>query len=40
MLACGVIGDLVDEYICMGESTCLETMYKFCRTVVVVLGDH
>jgi hypothetical protein len=40
MLAYGVIDDVVDEYICMGESTCLETMYKFYRMVVVVLGDH
>jgi hypothetical protein len=30
MLAYGVAGDLVDEYIRMSESTCIEAMYIFC----------
>ena len=34
MLAYGVAGDLVDEYLRMSESTCLESMYKFCQAVV------
>ena len=38
MLAYGVAGDLVDEYVRMSESTCLEAMYKFCRAVMQVFG--
>jgi hypothetical protein len=34
------IGDLVDEHIRMGESTCLESMYRFCRGIVQVFGEH
>jgi len=34
MLAYGVAGDLANEYLRMGESTCLESMYRFCRAVV------
>lgn len=34
MLAYGVAGDLVDEYLRMSESTCLESMYRFCQAVV------
>jgi hypothetical protein len=30
MLAYGVAGDLVDEYMRMSESTCIEAMYNFC----------
>jgi hypothetical protein len=40
MLAYGVAGDLVDEYMRMGESTCLDSMYKFCRAVIDVFGEH
>jgi hypothetical protein len=29
MLAYGVAGDLVDEYMRMSESTCIESMYNF-----------
>ena len=39
MLAYGVAGDMIDEYIRMGESTCLEAMYKFCQAVVAMFGE-
>jgi hypothetical protein len=39
MLAYGVAGDLVDEYMCMSESTCIEAMYKFYQDVFVVFGE-
>jgi hypothetical protein len=35
-LAYGVAGDLVDQYMSMSESTCLESMYKFCRVMVLI----
>ncbi|XP_073367731.1 uncharacterized protein [Aegilops tauschii subsp. strangulata] len=38
MLAYRVLGDLIDEYVCMSESTCLESMYMFCKAVIVVFG--
>ena len=38
MLAYGVPGDLIDEYVCMSESTCLDSLYKFCKAVIVVFG--
>ena len=40
MLAYGIAGDLVDEYVRMSESTCLEAMYKFCKAVVQVFGPE
>lgn len=36
MLAYGIPDDLVDEYVCMSESTCLASMYRFCKTMVAV----
>jgi hypothetical protein len=36
MLAYRVTGDLVDEHIHIGESTCLEALYKFCKAVITV----
>jgi hypothetical protein len=30
MLAYGVAGDLVDEYMRMSESLCIESIYNFC----------
>ena len=38
MLAYAVPGDLIDEYVRMSESTCLESLYKFCKVVIVVFG--
>jgi hypothetical protein len=38
MLAYGVDSDLVNEYMRLSETTCLESMYKFCRAVVAVFG--
>jgi hypothetical protein len=38
MLAYGVAGDLIDEYLRMSDSTCLKSMYKLCRAVIVVFG--
>jgi hypothetical protein len=39
-LAYGVPGDLIDEYMCMSESTCHETMYRFCKDVIAVFGKY
>jgi hypothetical protein len=38
MLEYGVSGDLLDEYLQMSETTCLEEMYRLCRAVIVVFG--
>ena len=38
--AYGVPGDLIDEYVRMSESTCLNFMYKFCKVVIVVFGPE
>ncbi|XP_020195431.1 uncharacterized protein [Aegilops tauschii subsp. strangulata] len=38
MLAYGISGDLVDEYVRMSETTCLMSMYKFCQAVIEVFG--
>ena len=40
MLAYGVPGYLIDEYVPMSESTCLESLYKFCKAVIVVFGPE
>jgi hypothetical protein len=40
MLAYGVVGDLVDEYMRMRESTCLASMYNFCEAVVQVFAHR
>jgi hypothetical protein len=38
MLAYGVVGELIDEYLRMSEATCLESMYKFCKAVIAIFG--
>ncbi|XP_071681782.1 uncharacterized protein [Lolium perenne] len=40
MLAYGVAGDYVDEYVRMSEYSCLEAMYRFCRAVIDVFGEN
>ncbi|XP_020170422.1 uncharacterized protein [Aegilops tauschii subsp. strangulata] len=40
MLAYRVPSDLIDEYIRVSESTCLESMYMFCKTVIAVFGPE
>ena len=40
MLAYGIAGDLVDVYVRMSESTCLEAMYKLCAAVLQVFGPE
>jgi hypothetical protein len=39
MLAYGVVGELVPEYIRMSESGCLKESYRFCRFVVEVFAE-
>jgi hypothetical protein len=39
MLAYGAAGDLVDEYMRMSESRCIESIYKCCRAIIVVFGS-
>jgi hypothetical protein len=33
-----VVGDLLDEYLRMRETTCLDSMYKFCKAMIVVFS--
>ncbi|KAI4979088.1 hypothetical protein ZWY2020_015841 [Hordeum vulgare] len=40
MLAYGIAGDLVDEYVRMSETTCLMSMYKFYEAVIEVFGPE
>ena len=40
MLAYGISGDLVDEYVRVSKSTCLLSMYSFCKAVVAVFGPE
>ncbi|XP_035551461.1 uncharacterized protein LOC118349841 [Juglans regia] len=40
MLAYGVTGDFMDEYIHIGESTAMESLKKFCKTIVTIFSDE
>jgi hypothetical protein len=39
MLAYGVIGRFLDEYLRISETTCLDVMYRLYRDVIAVFGD-
>ena len=39
MLAYGVPGDLVGEYIRMSESTCHESLYRLCKAMLECLAQ-
>jgi hypothetical protein len=38
MLACGVVGSLVDENLQMSETTYLDSMYNFYKAVFALFG--
>jgi hypothetical protein len=40
MLPYGVAADLVDEYMRMSESICIESMYNFCRVIISIFGEE
>ena len=40
MLAYGIHGDIVDEYLRMSGSTCLASLYKFRKAVATVFGPE
>ncbi|KAI4995770.1 hypothetical protein ZWY2020_037818 [Hordeum vulgare] len=40
MLAYGIPGDVVDEYVRMSKTTCLMSMYKFFQAVIEVFGPE
>ena len=40
MVAYGVPGDPIDEYVRMSEFTCLYSMYKFCKTMIAVFSPE
>ena len=40
MLTYEILGDLVTEYVHMSDSTCLESMNRFCKAVVAVFGPE
>ena len=40
ILAYGTLTDYVDEYIRIGESTAIESLRRFVKTVIVMFGDH
>ena len=40
ILAYGTPADSVDEYIRIGESTTIESLRRFLKTVIAMFGDH
>ena len=40
ILAYGVPGDLIDDYVRMSESMCLASLYRFCKAVVAMFGPE
>jgi hypothetical protein len=40
MIAKGVVADVMDEYVCVGETTALECLRKFVVIVVEVFGPE
>jgi hypothetical protein len=40
MLAYGVARDLVDEYMRISNSTCICSMYNFCRAIILVFDEE
>ena len=40
MLSYGVPADFMDQYICIGESTVIESLRRFVTTVVDVFGEE
>jgi hypothetical protein len=39
MIAYGAFGNTIDDYLHMVESTAIESMYQFCKAVLVGLGQ-
>jgi hypothetical protein len=40
MLAYGAPDDTHDNYLCMVESTTIDSMYRFCKTLLTVFGSQ
>jgi hypothetical protein len=40
MLAYGMTADIFDEFLRIGESTYLDSMYLFYRSMIVVIGEY
>ena len=40
MLTYGIAGDYTDEYVCIGESTAIESMRRLVKAVVEVFEDE
>jgi hypothetical protein len=40
MLTYGVPDDATDEYVCIGESTALESLRRFVAAVIEIFGDE
>jgi len=40
MLAYGVAADAMDDYVCTGDSTAIESLRRFVAAIVEVFGDE